>query len=241
MHRSTAMRVCTALAVPLLLAACSASKGATSTTASKSPASAAASPSPSDPNAGLLTGTKLKSLLVTDMPPGFSLDSSGSADTGDTFQSPSSAPAAGKPDCSKLNGTAWVSLAGPGAVSFAQSDYLDSSKNEIAQEIDVYPGTTAQTVMSDLKRVFAECATFTMTAQGQTATVHIATSAAPSLGSDAIKAVMTSPDWYGGTTLVAARVGTAVVTAFYSTSGKSEGAQVVALATQIVQNVKSAQ
>jgi hypothetical protein len=205
-----------------------------------STSAAAAAPSPSDPNAGLLTGTKLKSLLVTDMPPGFSLDSTGSVDTGDSYQQPSAAPAAATPDCTRLTATAWIGLAGLGAVSFAQNDYLDSAKNEIAQEIDVYQGTTAQTVMTRLKQVFAACATFKSTEQGMAATVHVVTSAAPDLGPDAIKAVQSSPSWQGGTTLVAARVDNAVVTAFYSSSTSTKGAQVVGLATQIVQQLKTA-
>jgi uncharacterized protein YceK len=240
MTRSVAVRAATALVLPLLLAACSSASTTSTATSGSTTSAAAAAPSASDPNAGLLTGTKLKSLLVTDMPPGFTLDSSGSSDTGDTYQQPSSAPATAAPDCTRLTATAWVELAGLSAVSFAQNDYLDAAKNEIAQEIDVYQGTTAQTVMTRLKQVFAACVTFKSTEQGMTATVNMVTSAAPDLAPDAIKAVQTSPSWQGGTTLVAARVDNAVVTAFYTSSTSANGAQVVGLATQIVQQLKTA-
>jgi hypothetical protein len=239
MTRSVAARVATALAVPLLLAACSTS---TSTTAAGSSSTSAqsAAPSPSDPYAGLLTGAKLKPLLVTDMPPGFTLDSAGSRDSGTFFQLPSTPSAAATPDCTQLEGTAWVDLSGQGAVAFAQNDYLDSAKNEIAQEIDVYESTTAQTVMTRLQQVFAACATYKSTDAGTTATVHVVTSAAPDLGPDAIKAVVTSPSWQGDTTMVAARVNNSVVTAFYSSSAEGKSGLVVELVSQIMQNLKTA-
>lgn len=239
MTRSVAARAATALVVPLLLAACSSTSTSSTTGSSSTTSSESAAPSPSDPNAGLLTGAKLKSLLVTDMPPGFTLDSTGSVDTGTTYQQPSTAPAAAAPDCTRLTATAWVAVAGMGAASFAQDDYLDSAKNEIAQEIDVYQGTTAQTVMTRLQQVFAACATYTASQQGTTATVHIVTTAAPDLGPDAIKAVVTSPSWQGDTTMVAARADNAVVTAFYSSSVEGKSGQVIGLVTQILQQLKA--
>lgn len=238
MTRSVVARAATALVVPLLLAGCSSTS--TSTARSSSTAATSAAPSPSDPYAGLLTGAKLKPLLVTDMPPGFTLDSTGSRDSGTFFQLPSTPSGAATPDCTKLDGTAWVELAGQGAVSFAQNDYLDSAKNEIAQEIDVYQGTIAQTVMTRLQQVFAACATYKTNEQGTTATVHIVTSAAPDLGPDAIKAVVTSPSWQGDTTMVAARAGNAVVTAFYSSAAEGKSGLIVGLVTQILQQLKTA-
>jgi hypothetical protein len=239
MTGSVAARVATALVVPLLLAACSTSTSTTGASSSSTSALSAA-PSPSDPYAGLLTGAKLKPLLVTDMPPGFTLDSAGSHDSGTFFQLPSTPSAAATPDCTMLEATAWVELGGQGAVSFAQNDYLDSAKNEIAQEIDAYQGTTAQTVMTRLQQVFAACATYKSTNTGTTATVHIVTSAAPDLGPDAIKAVVTSPSWQGDTTMVAARADNFVVTAFYSSSARGKSGLVVGLVTQILQQLKTA-
>ena len=240
MTRSVAARAATALVVPLLLAACSSTSTSSNAASSSSTSAQSAAPSPSDPYAGLLTGAKLKPLLVTDMPPGFTLDSAGSADSGTFFQLASTAPAAATPDCTKLEATAWVDLAGQGAVSFAQNDYLDSAKNEIAQEVDVYQGTTAQTVMTRLQQVFAACATYKTNEQGTTATVHIVTSAAPELGPDAIKAVITSPSWQGDTTMVAARADNSVVTAFYSSAAEGKSGLVVGLVTQILQQPKAA-
>jgi hypothetical protein len=240
MTRSVAARAAAALVVPLLLAACTSTGTSSTSASSSSTAAASASPSPSDPNAGLLTGAKLKPLLVTDMPPGFTLDPSGSRDSGTFFQLPSSPSAAATPDCTQLDGTAWVELGGGGAVSFAQNDYLDSTKNEIAQEIDVYQGTAAQTVMTRLQQVFAACATYKTNDQGTTVTVHVATTAATDLGPDAIKAVVTSPSWQGDTTMVAARVNNAVVTAFYSSSDEGKTGLVVGLVTQILQQLKTA-
>jgi hypothetical protein len=174
------------------------------------------------------------------MPPGFTLDPTGSRDSGTFFQLPTTPSATATPDCTLLDGTAWVELAGQGAVSFAQNDYLDSAKNEIAQEIDVYQGVIAQTVMTRLQQVFAACATYKTNDQGTTVTVHVVTSAAPDLGPDAIKAVVTSPSWQGDTTMVAARASNAVVTAFYSSSAEGKSGLVVGLVAQILQRLKAA-
>lgn len=178
---AVALIACAAL--PLSVAACSssgsgASAGAGSSNAAGSRATTAAS-TPSDPDAGLLTGTQFKAALVSKgIPSGYALDTSGSVDTGSDYQAPS-APATGT-DCASLDGTSWVNLAGQGSVSFAQNDYIDkSTSEEFAQEIDAFPGTTAQAVMTALSEITAKCPTFKDSQTSSTVKVSAVSKSSP--------------------------------------------------------------
>lgn len=126
------------------------------------------------------------------------------------------------PDCTKLSGTSWTNITGITGVSFAQNDYVDkNTSSEVAQQVDVYRGTTAQTVIGALGKLAAACPSYT---DGQTnGKVTVSEKAAAGLGDAAYTITLTSPAWQGGTTLVAARVGTAVVTVLAS-SGTDTGA-----------------
>ncbi|GAA5022607.1 hypothetical protein [Kitasatospora paranensis] len=227
--------------LPLALSACSSTGSAGGTAASQDTAPAAAptaSASPAttpDPNAGLLTGTRLKQALApaTALPSGFALDTGGSRDTGDTFQEPTAADVP-KPDCSKLGGTAWSAITGIEGVSFAQNDYIDKATSaEVAQEVDVYRGTTAQTVMQALGMVSKACPSYT---DDQThAKVRITEKAATGLGDGAWTITLTSSGWQGGTTLIAARKGTAVVTVLASSSKDAGAGNAKSIAGRILQ------
>ncbi|MFI1167106.1 hypothetical protein ACH4UM_26790 [Streptomyces sp. NPDC020801] len=226
-----ATRVLAVAALPLVLAAC----GSTEATSAKDPASPATS---KDPNAGLLTGTQLKKALApaSFFASGFAVDPSGARDSGGTYTPPSTAPAA-KPDCARLSGTAWIGITGVNGVSFAQNDYVSKNTSEdIGQEIDAYRGTTAASVLTDVAKTASACSGFT---DSQThSKVKVTAKATPGLGDAAYTVTLTDTAWQNGTTLVAARVGTNVVSVM-STDGHDNGSATAKKLTQrIVASLK---
>ncbi|MFF3410766.1 hypothetical protein ACFYW8_32080 [Streptomyces sp. NPDC002742] len=230
-HPSRAAKALLVAAVlPLALTACASATGTSS--------SSATATKPKDPNAGLLTGAQLKKALApaSFFATGFAVDPKGARDTGTTYIAPSSSPAA-KPDCALLGGTSWIAITGDSGVSFAQNDYVSKNTSEdIAQEVDTYRGTTAATVLADLKKVVADCATYT---DSDTHTkVKVAGSDTSGLGDAAYTITLTDSAWQNGTTLIAARSGTDVVTVL-STDGHDNGAATAKkLAAQIVTSLK---
>lgn len=223
----------------LLAAACSsASPSATGAPATGAPATAkpgATSSAPVSPNAGLLTGAQLKHLLAPPswFPRGFTLDPSGSVDTGGYYQ-PVSPP--GPLKCDRLDATGWVDLGNGGAVSFAQNDYLDTSIGQYAQEIDVYQGTTAQDVMAHLRKAAARCRSFHDAQTSSTVTVTMRKG--PPLGDDALTIRLQDPRWGGDVTLEAVRVGTVVITVYFSATSGTSQAQATRLAAVVTSNLK---
>lgn len=238
-RRSTLLRHGALLALPFTLAACSASTAGASAGATDAPAKAVSSPA--DPDAGLLKGTQLKKTLLTAaaLPKGYSPVKDGTLDTGDMFQEVSNGPAG---SCESFGASAWIQVTGVGPVAFAQGDFTDSAHDEFNEEADSFRGNTAQTTMTALKKAFARCAVFTETTAGVNARIKITMTKVPGVGDETIKAVMTSPQLVGGTTLVASRVGNTVVTTFYDvqTDGQ-QGAAGLKLTEKIVANVKAAQ
>ncbi|MDF3301627.1 hypothetical protein [Streptomyces tropicalis] len=219
---SRAARALAVAALPLVLAGCG-SQDATSAKASAAPAK--------DPNAGLSTGTQLKKALApaSFFASGFAVDPNGERDSGDTYTPPSTAPAA-KPDCTKLGGTAWIAVTGVTGVSFAQNDYVSKNTSEdIGQEIDAYRGTTAAQVLKDVATTAKACSGFT---DSQThSKVKVAAVSTPGLGDDAWTVTLTDSAWQNGSTLIAARVGTNVVSVM-STDGHDNGAATAKKLTQ---------
>jgi hypothetical protein len=229
---SPVIKLLAAAALPLALTACS--PGSSGSSASES----AAPKATKDPNAGLLTGTQLKKALApaSFFASGFAVDSSGARDSGDTYTTPSSAGAS-KPECSKLDGTAWIGVTGVTGVSFAQNDYVSKNTSEdIAQEIDVYRATTAADVVKSLEKIAAACPTFT---DSQThSTVKVSGTPTAGLGDAAYTITLTDSAWENGTTLIATRVGTAVVSVL-STDGHDNGAATAKkLTARIVASLK---
>jgi hypothetical protein len=221
----------TAFAVTLLAVACS----STSTPAAPKPSAGSTSPAPVSPNAGLLTGTQLKALLAAAswFPRGFTLDPQGSVDTGDYYQ-PVSPP--GPLECSRLSETSWVELGNGGAVSFAQNDYIDQNAGQYGQEIDVYQGTTAEQVMANLRKLATHCQSFPDSQTSSTVTVKLMKG--PPLGDDALTIELQNPAWEGDETDEAVRVGTAVVTVFFSAATGTGQAQATKLAAVLTANLK---
>ena len=210
-----------AAALPLALAACS-SGSATAPAPGGMTATPPVAPPAANPDAGLLTGTQLKELLepASYFPSGFRRNPAGTRDTGPGYQPPSTTRVP-KPKCRLLGATSWTSITGIDGVSFAQDDYIDkASSAEIAQEIDVYRGTTALTVMRKLGTISAACRSYTDAQTGSRA--EVSEKARPRLGDSGYVITVTDPAWRSGSTLVAARVGTAVVTVL-STDGADNG------------------
>jgi hypothetical protein len=229
-------RVATLLAVaalPLALTACSSGSSSDSGAASAKPAKA------KDLNAGLATGTQLKKALApaSAVPSGLTLEADGSADSGGQFLSPSSRKA-GKPDCTRLETTSWIQVSGyKGGVSFAQNDYANKDQTElVAQEVDVFQGTTAATVMKDLRTVAAECATYTNT--DDHAQVKVTGTSAAGLGDEAYTMTLTSGHWQNGQTLIAARSGNSVVTVLSTAGGDNGAASAKKVTTEILDALK---
>jgi hypothetical protein len=206
----------------------------TATAPAATPPAATAPAASTNPAASLLTGAQLSVLLepASYFPPGYRRDPAGTRDTGTGYQAPGTARAS-KPKCRLLGGTAWTSITGVGGVSFAQDDYVDRRTSaEIAQEIDVYPGTTSRAVMRKLGAISAVCPSYTDPQTGSRAQVR--EQASPRLGEGGYVITVTDPAWRGGTTLVAARAGTAVVTVL-ATGGADNGyASAVRLARALV-------
>ncbi|MFF9376886.1 hypothetical protein ACF1BB_20385 [Streptomyces griseoluteus] len=223
-------------ALPLALAACSpGSSGSSDSTAS------AKQPQAKNPNAGLVTGTQLKKALApaSVFPSNLSAVSDGFSDSGDEFASPASRDTA-KPDCTKFENTTWLDVSGfKGGVSFAQGEYANTDETEeMVEEIDVFQGTTADTVMREIRAAAGSCATFTDL--NDHSKVKLSGSTTSGLGDDAYTMTMTSGHWDNGTTLVAARVGNAVATVT-STAGTDNGAANAAkLAGHLVDSLKAA-
>jgi hypothetical protein len=179
----------------------------------------------------------LKALLAPQswFPAGFTLDPKGSADTGDLYQP---VKPAGQLPCTNFDGASWVQLGGGGAVSFAENDYLDTSLGQYAQEIDVFEGTAAQNVMTTLRTQASSCKTFQDPQTSSTVSATLAEG--PQLGDDALTITLQDPSWGGDVTLEAVRVGSAVVTVYFSAASGTAQAQATSLATVLTANLKKA-
>lgn len=186
----------------------------------------------------LLNGAQLKAALApaSFFPAGYTLDPTGSVNTGPDQQA-ASPPPSRRPDCAKLEGTSWVVLAAPGSVAFAENDYLDKAKQEYAQEIDSYPGTGAEQVMASLRKVAAACATYHEANTSARTTVKLR--GGPPLGDDALTLVLANPSFEGGITLEAVRVGTAVITVQMSALSGTGQSQATSLATRITRDLRA--
>lgn len=235
---ASASTMLVAAVLPLTLVACSSGSQQTTAAAGPSAAPAAAASTVADPNNGLLTGTQLKSALAPAslLKPGFAPDAPGTRDTGDGYTPPATADVSTS-DCPKLDGTSWIAISGITGVSFAQNDYVDkNSSSELAQEVDVFRGTTATTVLDALGKAAVKCPSFT---DAQTSSkVKVAERPTAGLGDGAYTITLTSPGWSGGTTLVAVRVGTAIVTVLSSSSPDNGSATATKVVNHIVGAIK---
>lgn len=203
-----------------------------------------ASDSAGGPNAGLLNGTRLKALLlpVGELPKGYKADPHATRDSGTAFgPAASKAPLDLAGACPKLEASAWIQTAGIEGAAFAQGDFANASQEEFNQEADSFRGNDAQTVMLRLGQVLKHCAHFTDKSNGTSAAVTIKTTTVPKVGDQTLKAVLSAPEWEGGTTLVASRVGNVVITTFYNVQSDDMGAAGLDLTKKIVAKAQKAQ
>lgn len=228
--------------LPLALAACS-SGGSDRPSSDASAGHKGSSDSAGGPDAGLLNGTRLKAALlpVGELPKGYKADPHATRDSGTAFAPASSkAPLDLAGACPKLEASAWIQTTGLESAAFAQGDFANASQEEFNQEVDSFRGKDAQTVMLRLGQVLRHCAHFTDKSNGTTAAVTIKTATVPKMGDQTLKAVLTAPEWEGGTTLVASRVGNVVVTTFYNVQSNDKGAAGLGLTKKIVAQVPKA-
>lgn len=226
-------RVLAVAALPLALSACG------SSTDHAGDRTTASDAKPKDPNAGIATGAQLKKALApaSYFTGGLAIEPDNARDTGDTYQDPGT-KAADKPDCNLLGGTSWIAVTGVDGVSFAQNDYVNKNTSDIvAQEIDAYRGTTASDVLKQAAKIATGCSGYK---DSSTHTkVDVAVKPTSGLGDEATTITLTSDGWESGDTLIAARVGTDLVTVLSSEGGKDNGgASARKLAAQIVGSLK---
>ncbi|MEU3914718.1 hypothetical protein [Streptomyces sp. NPDC029721] len=245
-HISPAATLFAVAVLPLALTACSATPKAApkaaptsaATAAPAAPKAADAAPAVDGPNKGLLTGTQLKAALApaSFFASGYTADPADARDTGAAYRAPATAEVP-TPDCTKLGGTAWTEITGITGVSFAQNAYVNkNTSEEYAQEIDVYQGTTATTVLGALGMLSKACPTYSD--EPTHSTVTVTEKPLAGVGDGAWAITETSPAWQGGTTLVAARVGHSVVTVLVSSSTDKGLAGATKLTNQLVSNLK---
>jgi uncharacterized protein YceK len=207
---------------------------------SSSGAGQAGTKTDSDPNAGVKNGTTLKAALLTakDVPSGFKVDKDFVRDTADVYGPKAKIVAPSKAACKQLDTNVWVGGSGVGSASFAQTSYKSSFGGELDAEIDGFRGTDSSTVMTNLHKLLKLCPSFKITVPGVgKATMKLSTKAGSKVGDESIKAVLTSATLKGGTTLVAIRVGTSVVSVLYSSPGKDQGAKALKLAETMAERL----
>jgi hypothetical protein len=191
----------------------------------------------------ILTGTRLSALLLPAqaMPAGFTLDTQGVRNSVDSIQPDGNSPLPAGQVCQRLAETSWIETESIASASFAQNDYGNAAHTEqFAQEIDAFHGDDAQKVMAGLWDVFGRCHAFTYTMSGMTIRNTLTRSTLTGVGEQAIKAVITSPAFSGGETLVASRVGNNVITCFYSSGRTDLGSAVVPMTETIAKKVAAA-
>lgn len=226
-------------------ASTSSKSGATASAQSPSTASAAspAASSPSPAARKALDAKTLNSVLLpaSDMPKGFTVYPQGTRYDGVALPEDTPSPVPGSQLCAILAQTAWIRAAGINTQDFAQSDYLNSGRTEeVAEEVDAFQGTDAQQAMTALWNAFGRCKSFTQSANGPTTTTYLSRSR---IGGqqDGIKAVELSPEYQGGETLVAIRVGYAIVTVLDSSTGSDNGSAALTMAERIATRLAAAE
>ncbi|MEU6817247.1 hypothetical protein [Streptomyces sp. NPDC046860] len=232
--KSRFAQVLAVAALPLALAACSGG--------SSDSAAPGKEPKAKNLNAGLMTGSQLKGVLApaSFFPSHLSPMKDGFTDSGKQYASTVSRDTA-KPDCVKFENTTWLDVTGyKGGASFALGGYANKDETEVmVQEIDVFQGATAASVMKEVRAAAGTCASFTNLQDHSKAKLVGTTT--PGLGDDAYTMTITSAQWENGTTLVAARVGNAVVSVTSSTGKDNGAAEAAKLAKHVVDSLKAAQ
>jgi hypothetical protein len=205
------------------------------------PSSPSAPPSPTH---SALSGPQLAKILLpaSSMPHGYKLDASSTRNTGGQLPSDTPQPLPASQLCVAFTQTAYVRAGGINTGDFAQSRYVSADQSrEIDQEIDIFTGTDAQKAMTALWTAFGKCSHFSYKTNGTTASNTLTRSRLPGLGDEAIKAVIVSPVFQGGETVVAVRMGSQIITTMDFSATSDLGSPAVGYATRIADRLRAAQ
>lgn len=225
-----------AAALTSLIAGCSAASPSAAT--ASLPSARAATPSPT-----ALSGPQLARILLpaSAMPKGYKVGSA-TRDTGSQLPSDTAQPMPASQVCQAFTQSSYIRTAGIATNDWAEADYVNAAENrEIFEETDIFTGTDAQKAMTTLWRQFGKCSSFSYPSNGTTASSTLTRSRLPGDGSDAMKAVIVSPLFEGGQTLVAIRVGSQIITTLDSSPGNDLGSPAVGYAEKIAQRLRAAQ
>lgn len=190
-----------------------------------------------------LSGSQLAGILLpaSSMPKGYKVNTSSTINSGSQLPSDTARPIPASKLCETFTETAYIRAAGIQTGDFAQKDYINASQSgEIAEQIDIFTGTDAQKTMTKLWQDFGKCSSFSYHSNGTTVPNTLRRSRIPGEGDDAIKAVIMSPDFDGGGTLVAIRVGSQIITTLDTSSGSDMGSPAVGYAEQIAKRLQAA-
>ena len=229
-----------AAALIYLIAGCSTSPSAATASppATSSPSARATTSLPP-----VLSGPQLSRVLLPAslMPKGYKAGSA-TRNSGSQLPSDVAQPVPASQVCTAFTQSAYIRVAGISSGDWAQGDYeSDDQSQEAFEEIDIFTGTDAQKAMAALWQDFGKCSSFSYPSNGTTASNTLTRSRLPGVGDEAIKAVIVSPLFEGGTTLVAVRLGSQVITTLDSASTKDLGSPAVGYAEQIAQRLRAAE
>jgi len=222
----------TSLLAGCLLAGCSAA----------GPSAATASLPSATPTATPLSGPQLTRILLPagSMPKGYKVGSA-TRNTGSQLPSDTAQPMPASQVCPAFTQTSFIRAAGISTGDWAEGDYISPDQSqEVFEEIDVFTGADAQKAMAKLWQELGKCSSFSYASNGTTASSKLTRSRVPGEGSDAIKAVIVSPVFEGGETLVAIRMGSQVITTLDSATSQDLGSPAVGYAERIAQRLRAA-
>jgi hypothetical protein len=163
--------------------------------------------------------------LITekDLPPRYKINPDVTRDSAEVFGPPVAPVEPTRASCKELATNLWIQGAGIESASFAQTGFGDDIGSEIDAELESYRGDDAKKVMANARTLFTLCAKFKMQVKGAgRATIKVVSKPGPKIGDESVRAILTSPVWEGGSTLLAVRVGTEVVS-ILSSSARSNG------------------
>jgi hypothetical protein len=226
------VRLGLAAALTSLIAGCSAA----------SPSAATASLQATTHSPTALSGQQLTRILLpaSAMPKGYKVGSA-TRNTGSQLPDDSAQPMPASQVCQAFTQSSYIRVVGISSNVWAEGDYINAAQtNEIFEEIDTFTGTDAQKAMATLWQEFGKCSSFSYPSNGTTASSTLKRSRLPGEGADAMKAVIVSPVFDGGETLVAIRMGSQIITTLDSSPGKDLGSPAVGYAEQIAKRLRAA-
>jgi hypothetical protein len=190
----------------------------------------------------VLSGAQLDGVLLPakSMPKGYKAGPA-TRNTASQLPSDTAQPLPASQVCRAFTQSSFIRAAGISTGDWAERDFISADQSqEVFEEIDIFTGNDAQKAMSTLWQEFGKCSSFSYQSNGTTASSTMTRSRIPREGDDAIKAVIVSPDFEGGQTLVAVRMGSEIITTLDSASDKDLGSPAVGYAEQIGQRLRLA-